>query len=486
MKKLLSLLFSISALVLFGLFAKKLFDIPTQWHNSILAGSLAWMKGYPLYQGLHITHPVLSSIYPPLGYLAYAPSLAFQTPTTAVFAGRFFAMFYYFTPILFISWRGRRFYSLLIFGFIVFYCLPLLEAGFAVNVDAPALGFGAMACAFLCFIQDENDRRNLFFSAACAMLSVWCKQVMLPIPFVLTAWLFLAEGRRTAYRYLLFLALLGSAVSSFFIFLFHPQELFLNLLYMPGHHPWIDPNPLKALSITFKIFADYAALPLIPVLACFFLEIAENPEAGTNWRKRLKTQRWPIFFVTGLAMIPLSLLGRVKAGGAHNTFSYSLYFFAISSVLAVTAKNDAFRKSLAASILLVLLALKTPSLLNFPEQVRGFYPNEMSRAYHYLKRHPKEAYFPLHPLSSLMADGTLMPVQAGLNERKMAGIPVSDEEFHATLPYRPKRICFPPGSEQAKTFSEHPVMKYFPDYTNEVKVEELPGWVIYEKYGNKN
>ncbi len=476
-----------SVFIVILLAAKKMLDTPTIWHTSFLSGVFALAKGQVLYQGLHLSKPLLSAIYPPMAYLAYLPVTIAGTPTLAVMIGRVFAALYFFVPfVLALKWTPRRFppgillSAFGVFALMVFYLLPLVETAFAVNADAPALGFGAMACVLIYSAGEEPGNARLFLAAFFAVLSVWSKQVMAPLPLALAFFLWKRYRAGICLKYLLFLLIGGSGVSGFFLAAFGAHPIFFHTLYIPSHHPWNSSNPLTAIGDAFKEFSLFAAIPLILPLAAIFINITENDEAP-SLRAWLGRNHWAVFFITGLALIPLSLLGRVKVGGAHNTFSYSIYFLAISGVLALIHLHERQAKALLVTLLCVFLFIKIPSLSVFFQRMKEFYPNYASVSYAYIKNHPREAYFPCEPLSELLAEGSFLHVRAGLEERELAGVPVDRANFLETLPFSFKKVVFPPNIPPRVPASEDSVLKYLPEYKHRVDDPELPGWYVYEK-----
>ena len=58
-------------------------------------------------------------------------------------------------------------------------------------------------------------------------------------------------------------------------------------------------------------------------------------------RSWLRGRSWVLLTLIGMAMVPTSLLGAVKAGGSSNSFSFTTYFLAVAGT---TVLVDAARR----------------------------------------------------------------------------------------------------------------------------------------------
>jgi hypothetical protein len=63
----------------------------------------------------------------------------------------------------------------------------------------------------------------------------------------------------------------------------------------------------------------------------------------------------------------------------------------------------------------------------------------------------------------------------GLYDRELAGFPLSEEHVRHHIPPTARLLCFPPDPN-----FEY-VRKYLPEFAHRVEVEELPGFICYER-----
>lgn len=123
--------------------------------------------------------PVLNMIYGPLAFLSYFPSLVAHAPVPAVLVGCLVASLYFFSPVCWLclfgkaSWRRRDFANGLllfsVFGLATLSSKPLRYAAFNIHADAPALGFGALACG-----AAGISRQEFVQFLACALRAFRC------------------------------------------------------------------------------------------------------------------------------------------------------------------------------------------------------------------------------------------------------------------------------------------------------------------------
>lgn len=314
-------------------------------------------------------------------------------------------------------------------------------------------------------------------------------------------YILLADGRRCFKRYVLCLCFSGAVISTVFLGIFNPQSLFFNTFTVPGNHPWwmLDTgqvladsgdikNASKNLLLAVRELIQQSFLPAIIVtFYCLYqlLFSSKRPEKLTTW---LSHNRWTMLVIVSLFMIPTSILGRVKLGGADNALSYTVYFLSAAATLVII-KSVSDSPSLddrilgEAAKLLVAIGLVGILCINIPSpglialKLQRLPSNPQQIAYEYAKKHPGEAYFPWNPLSSLMAEGKLYHFEYGLFDRELAGFPVSDDHFRAYIPPNVRIIAF---SQRNDGY----VMRFLPEFSRRIKVDELPGFSVYTKADN--
>ena len=111
-----------------------------------------------------------------------------------------------------------------------------------------------------------------------------------------------------------------------------------------------------------------------------------------------------------------------------------------------------------------------------PTAQRPLWQNHNQIAYEFAVRHPGEAYFPWQPLASLFAEGRLYHFEYGMLDRFLAGYEPTAEHVRANVPPRMHWIA---GHARLWTMNQ-----FFRDYTTEVPLPELPGFVVRERPGS--
>jgi hypothetical protein len=95
--------------------------------------------------------------------------------------------------------------------------------------------------------------------------------------------------------------------------------------------------------------------------------------------------------------------------------------------------------------------------------------NDPQLAYDFAVQHPGEVYYPWQPLATLLAEGRLYHFDYALMDRFIGGYEPTPEHLRANLPPRMRWIA-----ANGRVWTFH----YFPEFSQEVQLPELPGWVV--------
>lgn len=451
------------------------------WERLFNAFALA--RGFPIYQDLQ-SGPVLITLCGPVSAIAFMPAAFAPSPTIAMFTAAVILMGFYFLPPLWLHWtplpdeprpdaKNRTYRALLflIFCFIPFVCKPLRDAAFNIHVDGPTLGLAALACAFLYFRPEKNKNLSLFYSALFAVLSVWSKQVAVPILAALPFYLAVAEGRKTTVRYLFYLAICGILISMVFLVAFNPGRIFFNLITIPSRHGFRNGSSW-ALGESGLRLAGESALVLVLTAVSLMLLYAR----AANWKEGIRSWRGSLFLLVSVAMIPVSILGNAKIGGSTNTLSYTIYFLLLAATLGFLnhPPSGFSRRRFLVPLSAMLLCIEIPAAYYRMERSRH-QTNYAETVFAYIKKHPGETYFPRLTLLHLMAEGKIYHGITGLLDRRWAGLPLSDEHLRTHLPERLKLIGFRRGTQGDSAelgLTKDQIVPADP---------ELPGFILYQK-----
>jgi hypothetical protein len=500
-----------------------LLDGPYRHWNAIrITPALSLFSGYTLYYRPD-SGPVTGNIYTPLASLVYLPAAAASSPTGVIAVGTVISLLLYFAPVVWLyarlaavpvrCWpivgricnpsgrmdglqirpttgnagadpltRQAEWLTLALFPLLTYNLEKSLRYSAAfIHADAPALGMAAAAAAVL-YVDPRHRWRSLFPSALLAVLAVWSKQVMAPLLLALPLWLLAAAGLRAGLRYGLALLLAGAAVLGVSLTLLDPANLFFNVVTIPGRHPWegLFPNNLAWVALEFQNQAFVLAL-LLGFGALYPLAVRSGSWPGlSRW---LTQNRWSLFLVVALLVLPTSLIGRMKVGGDLNALSFSLYFLllAVCLMLREGVGSPAAAPVQAGFRLLAVVAVTGCGLLAIQTQGQRFLamaasrPNTPELVVAYLKDHPGEAYFPWNPLGHLLAEGRYYHFEYGLFDRQIAGFPVREDHFRQAIPSRLRLVCVPRDFDCACALS------HLKDFSRRVEVPELPGFVCYAR-----
>ena len=479
-----------AALVLFFAVCHRLLQTPLwSFNGARLMPSLALGRGINFYVLLPPGGPLYSVVYGPMFAIVYLPATLFSSPNSAVLAGAAITALLCFSTAAFVhlaSFRaGRSAIDCMAFltaGFLMCFLEPLKYSCFNIHADGPGLAFGGMACAALYSSGLEKRRLALPTSAWCAVLSIFCKQMFLPVPIALAVYLWAAGGRARAVRYLLWLVVAGGVASAAALYVAGPEHLYHCLIWLPAHHPW---NIVGAIQAMRNFILLSMPVPVL-LLACGVYLWTTGQLRGSRLRAMAANRSVPLLLV-GVALLPFSIAGRAKAGGDTNSLSFALFFLTcgLTVMLADFARGarSGSARRLAVAVLvgtmLPLALFEAPLVFDIRASVKRLPQAGQEVAFEYLKRHPGEAYFPWLPLAHYCAEHRFRHYSYGIVERLMAGEAVSMADFRAYIPQDPRIIAF--GADGTRQLLEYDLMKYMPEYSYQVNDPELPGWLGYGK-----
>jgi hypothetical protein len=481
------------------------------WNDVRLARGIALSHGYRLYYDAD-SGPVIGTLHAPLGYLVYA-SLAFiESPAIALLAGSMVSVLLVFVPIGLIVLRAsspdRRLLMVraCLFtgcGLMLFRSPALTYSAFRIHSDAAALGFGALAAIFLSHERQPGLRR-LLLSAIFVVLSIWSKQTMAPLMVALPFFVWMSDGIRQFWSYVVCLLGSGLAISLLLIaVLWPPQTMWFNIIVVPSHQPlkWqlvgrqasfsiAQPLTGPDAEIQFLSSVDSGSLLLAAIVASLLLYSLFNGEERPGFRRFVAANRWLVFTMVAVAMFPTFVLGAVKVGGDINHLSLIEYFVLLSAAAGLAAQlSDGYQicdssVPSAAKVWTAILVLSglplgagriTPTLLRQGEPSTPI-TSPSQAAYNYEKAHPGDAYFPLNPLAVLLAGDKLYHCDIGLVDRELAGFGIGVGQFRSHVPKQFRIVAFPPGTGPASAI----LIAQLRGAVETAGTGELAGWILFE------
>jgi len=403
--------------------------------------------------------PLLSTMYGPLGAFVFAP-VAFQArPDVILTAATALNVAYFVFPIVLAlawgRWRGEWGGASLTVGmlaavFCVFVSGALVDSAFCIHVDAPALCLSGVAAVLLVYAPER--RGAVAAGAIAALLAVAVKQTFFPVVVAGGVWLWIIRSTRRAF--FLRTALVAAIVISAAVLIGVPWSgLYENFFFLPTHYPWkFSENILFG---SFSVAGDLlreSALPLAVTLA-----------AVMRLRREARGARLTdvaAFLLFAAALVPVSLLGRIKVGGDLNTLTPTVYFcvLAMTVALARAARlraGELSRGAVVATLLVVIVW--APQVFRGPNWGKIVHARENSlsvRAYDYLKSGARDVYFPFDPLAHILVEGTFYHAYYGVLDRAGAGVDVTPAQFLAGVPAGFSRLALPSWTDPKTRFLE--------------------------------
>jgi hypothetical protein len=173
--------------------------------------------------------------------------------------------------------------------------------------------------------------------------------------------------------------------------------------------------------------------------------------------------------------LPASVAGYLKIGGSYNHLGIVACLVALAAAAMLVRLLDRRTRAAAAiaAMAAVLAASAGPSLSRSWEILTLLDHTPTDRAVEFARAHPREAYFPWHPLATLVAEGRLDHLEYGLLDLSFAGRPPDRTLLLAGLPDRVEYIVYP----------ESPFSRYVFNLLGENLVvsrgQSLPGFTVY-------
>lgn len=488
-------------------------NLDFNWSPVRLAPAFALRYGETVYPGLH-EGPVGGHIYGPMAALVYWPATICDSPSAALRLGGLIASAVFFLPMLaylaVAAGGHKRGFIWAGWGWVLFFLLVLRSDtlsynAFLIHAEAPALGFAIAACAVL--VPGNNGSKwRLPLAAMLAIGAVCSKQTLVPLLVALPLYLWWRDGLPAALRFCGWLAGTLLVAGGIFASWFGADHLWLNQIVIPSKHPWLrsirdtmqpwiyDHDRGAQLAVLLEAAPGLlrrCAKALVIMVALVVWKIWANRGNTSDWVSRIKSgmrQPWGLTLWVALWLVPTSLLGRVKAGGDNNAYGPATCFACLSAacwlMLAVRdwyarrgvcdcrrLKRFIWPGMVGAQLLAAWLVVS--GVMTYQACGNG----AMDRAVSYAREHPGRVYFPWNPLLTLMAEQRAYHFAYGVYDRELAGMPVTLEHFRAGLPADVTEVLY-------STQDERQLLRdYLTDFTVEVQLPELPGWVILRRAG---
>ena len=475
------------------------------WSGGRMFPAIGLLYSAEMYVGRDGPGAIMNTIYPPLAYLVYLPSALFSSPTWAILAGSSVSLALFLAPAVALTFwasKGRGegpatlmgVACILLFFQATLMSKAMIHAAFQIHADAPMIGFVGLACLVLYRARGDSGLSNpaCLLSATFAAMALWSKQTAITMVAALPLWILLNHGFRSGIRFAAYLVAATVALLALLAPLLEFKSFVFNIVSLPGKHPWFyeGPNlPGGLVVLTADYFCYTAAVSGSILLAAFVRrQLTPGGEPGPTGSGRWPTGNpWILFVMVGVAAVPTALLSRIKMGGFWCNYAPTPFFLGLGLIAFLGEWHAAnrrrgltsFNANLAFFTLILVVAPLARGIESFSaiNAIRPPWKNAHEEAYRYCLRHPGLAYFPWHPLSTLLAEGKAYHFECGMADRELGNCGVSPEHFRRNTPPHFRYVCFPPDT----TPRSRKAMRYLPEFTRRVEIEGLPGWFCFER-----
>jgi hypothetical protein len=241
--------------------------------------------------------------------------------------------------------------------------------------------------------------------------------------------------------------------------------MLFDMVTLVGRQPWYAPGLRGLAAQMWGLFGNvWDLLVLVGVLLIATLVIDRT-------RTPIRARAWLPALLAAIVLLPGGAVGANKLGGDHNSF-HSVYFLLAAAAALLVELAASARPGRALAYLFcvaAILAAWRSDRIALRASRPPLWQNDAQRAYDFALRHPGEAYFPWQPLASLLAEGRLYHFDYAMIDRVLGGYPPTPAHVRAYVPPRMRWIA---AAGRVYTLS------YFPEYSEEVTLPELPGWVV--------
>jgi hypothetical protein len=484
-----------AGVVLFYLFERIAQGPLGYWDAPRVAPAIGLVRGYDILPGLN-EGPILDFMYGPMSALTYMPAALASTPSGAIWIGISLSFLIALSPLAWLAFRAPEPRSRLLaasatvcFGLLCMLDEGLRLAVWRIHADAPALGFAGWACACLLASRTHPTTRRMLATAVFAVLAVWSKQIAVPIVMALPLYVWLRDGRRSAFRCALWIGGVGAVVSLLFVLWFGFEGIVLNLFLIPAGHPWKPgAGTLGSLLDSLGRLAWTSRWSAGLTLAVAAVSYRRGQAVG-SW---LREQPWTGLAWVGICMVPTAVLGGVKVGGDAASYAMTTYFMAGAGALglaqaAATARPRERQAAFLVTVGIIVFAVgyelgsarRRGALEDSVLQLRNWRSNPQEQATSFARDHPGEVLFASNPLIGIYSDGALYHDAKGIADRILANFgPPSPALLHAHIPprlhYVAQRIKI--GSRTSRRPKE-----LFPEFTQPIRPKQLDRFSVWKK-----
>lgn len=434
------------------------------WNEVRLAPAFALRHGINPYPPLG-GGPLSTWIYGPFGIILDLPATWADSVAGALHAASLINMAVLILPMALIFFRSSelRGQGLSVPGFALTLAVLLIpRANFVLQVaDHAAIACGLLSCWFLARSARPTTAQFVPAAAFCA-LAVWSKQIAVFLIAAQVIYLLLVGKSPAALRYLLWVAAWGLAALGVFIWAFGLENLWLNLVIVPGRLPWTGDFAARFAMRPWALAAQ-VVLPIAGLTLLWWRKKWPDREAESG-------RFFQLTVLAAAAMLPVGLAAYFKIGGDTNLLHSWDYLLPGAIMLwLATGMRSAHASVGILTATTVAAALHWPELTSPPS---GPYTDHLKIATELCTSSPRSIWFPRNPLITFYADGGLWHAEDGIQTRYIADFGLKEADFRRHLPENLQAVVYPSVFEFPFSMALLPELN---------QTTQLPYWTVHTR-----
>jgi hypothetical protein len=432
------------------------------WNEARLIPAFALRAGinpYPLIGG----GPVFTWIYGPVGILINLPATfatsaagALHGATLVNFGVLFFPLAFIFHSSVDLKGRSKTVPWFALAVAVLITPRPNLVLQVA---DHAAIAFGLLSCWWL-VREPKPGNIRVGIAALLCTLAIWSKQVTVFLVVAHVGYLIVTHNRGALVKYIFLLGLLNGLALGLSVLAFGWDNLWINLVAIPGRLPWTDDIAARLAMRPWALIAQIG----LPCLGLLLLR------ALNRWPVR-NSESGRFFLITVLAfvvMLPVGFAAFLKIGGDTNLFhSWDYLLPGFLLVWLAADKTGSGLQYRALAVAACAVALRWNDVIQFPGKPLTAHLETAGRL---MATHPHRLWFPRNPLITCYADGKLWHSEDGIETRFLANYGIHEADFRRYLPPDLEGVVYPARVDSP--FS----MALLSEFSREIKG---PFWTLY-------
>lgn len=408
------------------------------WNNAKLAPPIGLWYGIPLYPGPR--EPITDWVQGPVGALIFAAAVVGGSADGMLYVAGVINLAFVLIPMVVLV-RTESADIPAVAAAIAALLAGLLSVqsmfgtAFVIVLDSLALGFLLLAVVAL---RRAPPASKAILAGGLLALAIWTKHTLVAGCIGVIAVEGFGRGQRPATVLagwmIVFTLLLLAAFSA----AFGPDRLWHWMLDVPGRHAWVELASRKPRTVVQVV--REVAWHLSPAAACLAVAVAASRGQGIAIPP-LATG----FGIIAAFQLPASVAGYLKIGGSYNHLGIVACLLALSAAIVLVRLLDG-KAWPAASVAITAAAwslIAGPSFSRCNDILGLTEHTPTDGAVEFARAHPRQAYFPWHPLATLVAEGRLDHLEYGLLDLSFAGKKPDRELLLAGLPDRLEYVVYP-------------------------------------------